>query len=63
MATRTERSDSEAEAQLASAPGIGSIVAASEVGYVVALLASPLSVAIDGDPMRIGGAAAETIHY
>jgi NAD(P)-dependent dehydrogenase (short-subunit alcohol dehydrogenase family) len=62
-ATRTERTDPKNEAQLASGNSIGRIVDASEVANVVVFLASPLSVAINGDAVRVGGGSRGTIHY
>lgn len=62
-ATRTERTDKATEAELAKHVGIGRIVDAKEVAWVVAFLASPLSVAINGDAIPIGGGSPGTIHY
>lgn len=62
-ATRTERTRPEAEAELARGVGIGRIVDAAEVAYVVAFLASPKSVAIHGDAVTAGGGSLGTIYY
>ncbi|WP_148714494.1 SDR family NAD(P)-dependent oxidoreductase [Chitinolyticbacter meiyuanensis] len=62
-ATRTERTDSAAEARAAQGNSIGRIVDASEVAAVIAFLASPLSVAINGDAIAVGGGSPGTIHY
>jgi NAD(P)-dependent dehydrogenase (short-subunit alcohol dehydrogenase family) len=62
-ATRTERTDKASEAELGKNVGIGRIVDAKEVAWVVAFLASPLSVAINGDAIPIGGGSPGTIHY
>jgi NAD(P)-dependent dehydrogenase (short-subunit alcohol dehydrogenase family) len=62
-ATRTERTDPNHERELAAHSSIGRIVDASEVAYVVAFLASPLSVAINGDAIFAGGGSRGTIHY
>jgi NAD(P)-dependent dehydrogenase (short-subunit alcohol dehydrogenase family) len=62
-ATRTERTDKATEAELGKNVGIGRIVDAKEVAWVVAFLASPLSVAINGDAIPIGGGSPGTIHY
>jgi NAD(P)-dependent dehydrogenase (short-subunit alcohol dehydrogenase family) len=62
-ATRTERTDARSEAQLASSVSIGRIVDANEVAFLVAFLASPLSVAINGDAIRAGGGSRGVIHY
>lgn len=76
-ATRTERtagsvakkataeglSPAEAEKALYGHSLIGRIVEAEEVAAVVTFLASPLSVAINGDAIAAGGGAARVIHY
>jgi NAD(P)-dependent dehydrogenase (short-subunit alcohol dehydrogenase family) len=62
-ATRTERTDPEHEPALAAHSSIGRIVDASEVAAVVAFLASPRSVAINGDAIGVGGGSRGTIHY
>ncbi|HEX6244918.1 MAG TPA: SDR family NAD(P)-dependent oxidoreductase [Polyangiales bacterium] len=62
-ATRTERSDAAAEKEFARNVSIGRIVDSSEVADIVAFLASPRSVAINGDALPIGGGVLGTIHY
>jgi NAD(P)-dependent dehydrogenase (short-subunit alcohol dehydrogenase family) len=62
-ATRTERTDAQAEQTAAKNNSIGRIVDASEVAAVVTFLASPLSVAITGDAIAAGGGSPGTIHY
>jgi NAD(P)-dependent dehydrogenase (short-subunit alcohol dehydrogenase family) len=62
-ATRTERTDPEQERALAASASIGRIVDAREVAWVVAFLASPLSVAINGDAIPVGGGSLGSIHY
>jgi NAD(P)-dependent dehydrogenase (short-subunit alcohol dehydrogenase family) len=62
-ATRTERTDPASERDLAQHSTIGRIVDASEVAWVVAFLASPRSVAINGDAIPVGGGSRGTIHY
>jgi NAD(P)-dependent dehydrogenase (short-subunit alcohol dehydrogenase family) len=62
-ATRTERTDPAAEKSLAAHVSIGRIVDSSEVANVVAFLASPESVAINGDAIAVGGGSLGTIHY
>jgi NAD(P)-dependent dehydrogenase (short-subunit alcohol dehydrogenase family) len=62
-ATRTERTEPASEPALAKNVGIGRIVDASEVAWVVAFLASPRSVAINGDAIATGGGSLGTIHY
>jgi NAD(P)-dependent dehydrogenase (short-subunit alcohol dehydrogenase family) len=62
-ATRTERTDPNSERELAAPVSIGRIVDASEVAWVVAFLASPRSVAINGDAIPVGGGSRGSIHY
>lgn len=54
---------SEVERRLGAAVGIGRLVTADEVAVVVAFLASPKSVAINGDAIVVGGGAVGPIHY
>ena len=60
-ATRTETTGAEAAAQ--SPNLVGRIIDAAEVAYVVAFLASPKSVAIDGDTITVGGGVPRVIYY
>lgn len=62
-ATRTERTTAESAKELGKAVSIGRIVDAKEVAWVVAFLASPKSVSINGDAIPIGGGSPGTIHY
>ena len=62
-ATRTERTDPASEASLASSSSIGRIVDSSEVAWIVTFLASPKSVAINGDAIATGGGGRGSIHY
>jgi NAD(P)-dependent dehydrogenase (short-subunit alcohol dehydrogenase family) len=62
-ATRTERTDPSSEKTLAANISIGRIVDATEVAWVVAFLASPRSIAINGDAIATGGGSPGTIHY
>jgi NAD(P)-dependent dehydrogenase (short-subunit alcohol dehydrogenase family) len=62
-ATRTERTDKTAEKDLAANVSIGRIVDAQEVAWVVAFLASPKSVSINGDAIPIGGGSLGSIYY
>ncbi len=55
--------EAEAEARLAAGISIGRIITAAEVADVVAFLASPRSVAINGDAIAAGGGAPGAIHY
>jgi NAD(P)-dependent dehydrogenase (short-subunit alcohol dehydrogenase family) len=61
--TRTERTDPKNEAALAAGSSIGRIIDASEVAYVVAFLASPRSVSINGDTIAVGGGSPGNIYY
>jgi NAD(P)-dependent dehydrogenase (short-subunit alcohol dehydrogenase family) len=62
-ATRTERTDKSAEAALAANVSIGRLVDATEVAFVVTFLASPKSVAINGDAIATGGGSLGSIYY
>ena len=53
----------EAEARYASANSIRHLVTAEEVADVVTFLASPRSIAINGDAIAVGGGAGNAIHY
>jgi NAD(P)-dependent dehydrogenase (short-subunit alcohol dehydrogenase family) len=48
---------------MAAGISIGRMVTAAEVADVVAFLASPRSVAINGDAIAAGGGARHAIHY
>jgi NAD(P)-dependent dehydrogenase (short-subunit alcohol dehydrogenase family) len=56
-------SQDEIEAGIAAGVSIGRIVDAAEVADVVAFLASPRSVAINGDAIAVGGGAKGPIYY
>lgn len=60
---RTGQSVEDVEARLAANVSIGRIVDAAEVADVVAFLASPRSVAINGDAIACGGGTRGAIHY
>ena len=62
-ATRTERTDAAAEARAAANVTIGRIVDASEIAWLVAVLASPKSVAINGETIQAGGGSPGVIDY
>ena len=76
-ATRTERTseyvarqaatqgvpESEIEAQIGGSNSIKHFVDASEVASVIAFLASPKSIAINGDAIAVGGGLGSAIHY
>jgi NAD(P)-dependent dehydrogenase (short-subunit alcohol dehydrogenase family) len=52
-----------AQVMLAKDIGIGRPVTAAELAHVVTFLASPRSVAINGDAIAAGGGARGPIHY
>jgi NAD(P)-dependent dehydrogenase (short-subunit alcohol dehydrogenase family) len=52
-----------ARARLANGVTIGRLVTAAEVADVVVFLASPRSVAVNGDAIAAGGGAKGSIHY
>ena len=56
-------SDEEAAARLASSTSLRRLVTAAEVADVVTFLASPRSVAINGDAIPVGGGAPGSIYY
>lgn len=62
-ATRTEKTDPAAEPRLAANVSIGRIVDASEIAWLVAFLASPRSVAINGETIAAGGGTVGVIDY
>ena len=53
----------EAERQMAEGNSIHHIVDAREIAYVVAFLASPKSISINGDAIATGGGVGRAIHY
>jgi NAD(P)-dependent dehydrogenase (short-subunit alcohol dehydrogenase family) len=55
--------EAQAAASMAAGISIGRIVTAAEVADVVAFLASPRSVAINGDAIAVGGGTPGPIHY
>ena len=61
--TRTERTDEASATRAAASVGIGRIVDAKEVAWVVTFLASPKSVSINGDAIPVGGGSPGTIYY
>ena len=53
----------EAERQMADANSIHHLVDAREIAYVIAFLASPKSISINGDAIATGGGVGRAIHY
>jgi NAD(P)-dependent dehydrogenase (short-subunit alcohol dehydrogenase family) len=62
-ATRTERTDPASEQQYATKVTIGRIVDASEIAWLVTILASPKSIAINGETLQAGGGSFGNIDY
>jgi NAD(P)-dependent dehydrogenase (short-subunit alcohol dehydrogenase family) len=62
-AARAGVSVAEVERRLGTSIGIGRLVTADEVAAVVAFLASPKSVAINGDAIVVGGGAVGPVYY
>jgi NAD(P)-dependent dehydrogenase (short-subunit alcohol dehydrogenase family) len=56
-------SEEQARARLENRVTIGRLVTAAEVADVVAFLASPRSVAVNGDAIAVGGGARGSIYY
>jgi NAD(P)-dependent dehydrogenase (short-subunit alcohol dehydrogenase family) len=56
-------SQAEIETRFAAGVAIGRVVEAAEVADLVAFLASPRSVAVNGDAIACGGGARGAIHY
>jgi NAD(P)-dependent dehydrogenase (short-subunit alcohol dehydrogenase family) len=63
MAAAHGVSAEEVERRAAAGVSIGRIVTAAEVADVIAFLASPKSVALNGDPVLAGGGVRGPIHY
>ncbi|HEX4742308.1 MAG TPA: SDR family oxidoreductase [Caulobacteraceae bacterium] len=63
LAASSGGSPADIEARWGSNISIGRIIDAEEVAAVVAFLASPRSVAINGDAIACGGGARGSIHY
>ena len=66
LAMRAERagvSVAEIERRLGAAVGVGRLITADEVAAVVAFLASPKSVAVNGDAITVGGGAIGPVYY
>ena len=62
-ATRTEKTSADDEARLAQGNSIRRLIDSSEIAYLVAFLASPRSIAVNGDAIAAGGGSPGTIHY
>jgi enoyl-[acyl-carrier-protein] reductase (NADH) len=53
----------EVEKQLAALNLVGKLISAEEIAHVVAFLASPKSIAINGDVIAAGGGTRGAIYY
>lgn len=62
-AARQGMSEAEVEARLAASTTVGRLITAAEVADVVTFLASPRSIAINGDTIAAGGGSPGTTHY
>ncbi|MDP8921548.1 MAG: SDR family oxidoreductase [Chloroflexota bacterium] len=58
-----EISEEEVERQMAAGNTVRRIIDARDIAYVVAFLASPKSIAINGDVIAAGGGAPRSIYY
>ncbi len=56
-------SEGEVEEKMAQGNSSRTIIDASDIAYVVAMLASPLSIAINGDGIAAGGGVGTAIYY
>ncbi|MGH3165661.1 MAG: SDR family NAD(P)-dependent oxidoreductase [Trebonia sp.] len=63
LAEREGTGEAEARRRMAAGVSIGRLVTAAEVASVVAFLASPKSVAVNGDAIAVGGGAVGPIFY
>jgi len=63
LGAATNRSPDEVEQQRAATVSLGRLVTAEEVAHVAAFLASPRSVAINGDAIYVGGGVRGQIYY
>ena len=63
QARRLGITQEEAEQRLAENNSVRRIIDARDIAYVVAFLASPRSIAINGDVIAAGGGAGRSIHY
>jgi len=62
-AAATSQSLEQVEATLAQSNVLAHLVTAEEIAHVVAFLASPKSIAINGDAIAAGGGVGRAIHY
>ena len=62
-ARETGVDEGEIERRMAGANSVRRIIDASDIAYVAAFLASPRSIAVNGDVIAAGGGAGRSIHY
>jgi NAD(P)-dependent dehydrogenase (short-subunit alcohol dehydrogenase family) len=62
-AASSGQSREEVEAALARSNVLGRLITSEEIAHIVAFLASPKSVAINGDAIAAGGGVGHAIHY
>ena len=62
-AKSTGLSESEVEHQMAEGNSVKTIIDASDIAYVVTMLAAPRSIAINGDVIAAGGGVGTSIYY
>ena len=56
-------SEAEMEEQMSQGNSVRTFIDASDIAYVVTMLASPLAIAITGDSIAAGGGVGTAIHY
>ncbi|MBV9509833.1 MAG: SDR family oxidoreductase [Caulobacteraceae bacterium] len=62
-ATRTERTTPEQEKAFSGANSVRRLIDASDIAWLVAVLASPRSIAINGETIAAGGGTPKVINY
>ena len=62
-ATNTGKDEAAIEAQMNNGNSIRKLIDADEVAWIVTFLASPRSIAINGDAIACGGGQPGVIHY
>lgn len=63
LAAATRETPEAVAARLGAATSVGRLITADEVADVVVFLASPRSVAINGDSLAAGGGARGAVYY
>ena len=62
-AQSTGATPEEIEQRMAEGNSVRTLIDAEDIAYIVAMLASPRSIAINGDAIAAGGGAPKAIHY